>query len=141
MLLGLFRGVLRRRLHRDTLGAWRIMSDQGHQSSKVVTWLRLNLALTMALVSLISVSLGFLIATTVRVTKVQLTIEDSALKVVILQGNIVDVDHRLNAITAEIADLNTRAEVLKATLAFMYDRMARDPMPQLPAAAPGGRDK
>ena len=117
------------------------MSDQGHQSSKVVTWLRLNLALTMALVSLISVSLGFLIATTVRVTKVQLTVEDSALKVVILQGNIVDVDHRLNAITAEIAELNTRAEVLKATLAFMYDRMARDPMPQLPAAAPGGRDK
>ena len=141
MLRGLFRGVLHRRLHRDALGAWCVVSDQGHPSSKVVTWLRLNLALTMALVSLISVSLGFLIATTVRVTKVQLTIEDSALKVVVLQGNIVDVDHRLNAITAEIADLNTRAEVLKATLAFIYDRTARDPMPQLPTAAPGGRDR
>jgi len=133
------------------------MSDPLHPQSALVRWLKLNLGLTMFGMSLISASAGFLVSATVRVTQVQISVDDSAAKVVVLQANIVDIDHRLNDLTAHLADvhrqtehevaeddrranqvladLDKRAAVTEARLAFIADRTARVSLAQ-PVPAP-----
>jgi hypothetical protein len=134
------------------------MSDTPHPQYALVRWLKLNLGLTMFGMSLISASAGFLVSATVRVTRVQISVDDSAVKVVALQANIVDIDHRLNDLTAHLADarrltdqevadvdrrasqvladLDKRAAVTEARLAFIADRTARVPLAQpLPMSA------
>jgi peptidoglycan hydrolase CwlO-like protein len=123
------------------------VSNTLHTPGTLVRWLQLNLSVTILGATAISGACGFLIATTARVTTVQLVIEDSAEKVKALQANIVDIDHRLNEISAkavsvqaqvdqQLADLDKRAEVLRVTLAFVADRTARDPLVP-PAVLPG----
>lgn len=129
------------------------------QPSPLKAWIRDNLALTIFVCSLIFGSIGFLIATTAKVTTVQRDIADSAGKIVVLQGNIVDVDRRINTVAAEarqaeaditqrigdlrdkehdaeadiiqkINDANTQVKVLQAVLGTIADRTAREPLSQ-----------
>ena len=115
------------------------MSDR--QPSALTAWIRDNLALTITICSLVFGSIGFLIATTAKVTTVQRDIADSAEKIVVLQGNVVDVDRRLVAIVEKEREAETdidqrlsaaheKVALLEQVLATIADRTAREPLSQ-----------
>lgn len=107
--------------------------------SALTTWIRANLVVASFLCMLVSAAVGGLIAATASVTTIQIKVEDSAGKIVVLQGNIVSVNDRLIAIVQKEreaeADIDQRltaahekVALLEQVLATIADRTAREPL-------------
>jgi len=93
----------------------------------LISWLKLNLALTMFAISMVSALCGGLVTATWNVATARfhidtMTEENKRLadRVKVLETSMVDVDHRFNENTAHIADLR---QVRDAELSGIYQRI------------------
>jgi hypothetical protein len=112
----------------------------------VVKWLRANVGLGMAAISLVSAICGGMVSATWHVANagyqlddVEKTIAGQRRELDVLHADMVDVDRRLNEGTAHVADLRrerdgevaalrSRVDVLEAQLRFFADRQSTPPI-------------
>lgn len=117
------------------------MIGDGPPRATLVGWLKLNLALTMAIVSICSACAGALVTATWRVAMTERTLDDlvAAVKrdddqIASLHHDMVDVDRRFNESGEHFNDvrrqmdgdhgaLQARVGVLEAQLRFFVERI------------------